>query len=266
MIHPWAPPPPQVGLAASEIHLWRATLDVEVAVAQRLYPLLNGAEQERAGRFRFERDRQRFIVARARLRQILSRYLNVSAQRIGFVYGPNGKPALSPGQAEGDIRFNLSHSRGLAVYAVTQQREIGVDIEVVRPTLAWRDLAERVFSKREKVVFRQTPEPMQCQLFFQGWTRKEAVLKAMGQGLALSLEQIEVIPTLNLLTGSGRSPGKVNHHPGWNLYDIEPAASYVGTVVAEHTQFPRQFKHYGAEHLALNQTAGPLSWPLASEI
>lgn len=240
----WEPAPQQVAIAANEVHLWRASLEVEAAMIHQLYPLLNSAEQNRAGRFRFERDRRRFIVARANLRKILSRYLNRNAQDICFVYGPYGKPALGLEQNEGNIRFNLSHSKGWAIYAVTQHHEIGVDIEAVRSELNWRALVEKIFSEDEKSLIQQVPKSIQQQLFFQGWTRKEAVLKAIGCGLSLSPDCIEValatVPLLYSAQDSWRVEGKCD----FSLYDIKMTSDYVGALAIEHNHRGLQFSHY----------------------
>jgi 4'-phosphopantetheinyl transferase len=250
MIQFWEPAPKQVELAANETHLWQAQLDVEAETMQTLYPLLNSAEQERAERFRFERDRHRFVVARANLRKILSCYLNRNAQDICFIYDPHGKPALSFKQNEGNIRFNLSHSKGWAIYAITQHHEIGVDIEAIRAELDWKSLVEGIFSEDEKSLIQQVPESIQRQLVFQGWTRKEAVLKAIGCGLSLSPKCIEVAlaaaPSTYLVQGSCETMG--NHD--LSLYDIKMASNYVGALAIEHNQPGLQFSHYMVSSLS----------------
>ncbi|MEA5452793.1 4'-phosphopantetheinyl transferase superfamily protein [Leptolyngbya sp. CCNP1308] len=250
MVQLWEPAPQQVALAANEVHLWRASLEVEDTTIHQLYPLLNSAEQDRAGRFRFERDRRRFIVARANLRKILSCYLNRNAQDICFVYGPHGKPALGFEQNEGNIKFNLSHAKGWAIYAIIQHHEIGVDIEAMQPKLSWQNLVERFFSEDEKALIQQTPKSIQRQLFFQAWTRKEAVLKAIGCGLSLSPECIEVAlaaaPSTYLAQASWGAKGNYD----LSLYDIKLASNYVGALAIEHNQLGMQFRHYIAPSLS----------------
>lgn len=247
----WELAPPQLTLTANDVHLWRVRLDIASPLLQHLYPLLNGAEQDRAERFRFERDRRRFIGARAHLRQILSRYLTRNAQDICFVYSPHGKPALSFEQNEGDLRFNLSHSKDWAIYAIAQHREIGVDIEAVRSELDWQNLVERVFSEAEKAFIRQAPQSTRHQLFFQGWTRKEAVLKAMGCGLSCSPECIEVASATVPSTYSVQEPWGVKGHCDWSIYDIKIASDYAGALALEQHRPGLQFSHYKVSPLHL---------------
>lgn len=244
VMQPWEPAPPQITLAANEVHLWRASLAVEATTIHQLYPLLNRAEQDRAGRFRFERDRRRFIVARANLRQILSCYLNHNAQDISFVYGPYGKPALDFAQNKGNLQFNLSHSKDWAIYAITQHRAVGVDIEAVRSELAWQNLVGQFFSEHERTFIQQAPESIQQQLFFQGWTRKEAVLKAIGCGLSLSPEWVEVglssIPSNYFIQQSWRA----NKYYNWSIYDIKITSDYVSALAIENNQPNLYFRQY----------------------
>ncbi|MBV8883220.1 MAG: hypothetical protein JO235_04370, partial [Chroococcidiopsidaceae cyanobacterium CP_BM_RX_35] len=125
----WEHPPPELTLLSKDIHVWRASLDQPISCVQQLAQTLCAEEGTRAERFYFEQDRQRFIVGRGLLRAILGRYLSVEPSQIQFHYGPRGKPALSLACGGSWLRFNLSHSQGLAVYAVTRDREIGIDIE-----------------------------------------------------------------------------------------------------------------------------------------
>jgi len=171
-----------------EVHVWRIALDR--GDGDSLRARLSSDELARAARFHFERDRTRFLVARAALREILAHYLGASPAEIAFVYGDHGKPALAP--PHGDLRFNLSHSHGLALCAVTRGREVGVDVERIRELDDLEDLARSVFSARELAALHRLPEPGLLAGFFTGWTRKEAFIKALGEGLSHPLKRFDV--------------------------------------------------------------------------
>jgi 4'-phosphopantetheinyl transferase len=182
--HPTAAP----DLSADEVHVWRASLHPDELVIATLLPLLSADEQVRAQRFYFPKDRDRFILARGRLRQILSYYLTTSPQALQFQYGPTGKPALID---PAELCFNVSHSHQLALYAVAWNREVGVDVERIRPDCDCEAIAARFFSASEQAALRQLNAD-KLQGFFNGWTRKEAFLKAIGKGLTLPLDQFAV--------------------------------------------------------------------------
>jgi 4'-phosphopantetheinyl transferase len=122
------------------------------------------------------------VAGRGFLRMILSRYIGVRPTRLQFCYGPQGKPALAGSDGMGGLRFNVSHSHGLALYAVTRSREIGVDLEAIRLDLDVERIAERCFSSRERSVLAALPAHLRAQAFFACWTRKEAFVKAKGSG------------------------------------------------------------------------------------
>ena len=149
-------------------------------------------ERARADRFYFARDREHFIVARGVLREILGCYLKRVPKSLCFCYGSHGKPALA-GEFDGEaIRFNVSHSHGVALYAISRGRAVGIDLERIRFDLPVAEIAERFFSKREDAMLRSLPTDVQHQAFFRCWTRKEAYIKARGEGLSLPLDQFDV--------------------------------------------------------------------------
>src|SRR3984885_538770 len=144
----WLPPSKRPILDSGAVHVWRASLDQNASRVDRFEDTLALEERARAGRFYFRQDRDRFIVARGILRDILGRYLNRAPESLWFGYSPYGKPALLSEGAR-PIRFNISHSHGLALYAVTRGREIGVDLELIRDGLEIEQIAENVFSRAE---------------------------------------------------------------------------------------------------------------------
>lgn len=187
----WQIPPNHLMLNDREVHIWQASLEVSPDKIGFLYSILSEDEIVRAERFHFENDRRRFIAARATLRLILSRYLSKAPAEITFDYNRFGKPAL-PAQQASNLRFNLSHANELALYAVSNAHEVGVDIEYIKPNRDTREIIERFFSENEKMEFQHLPEFMRIKAFFSGWTRKEAFIKARGEGLSFPFEKFSV--------------------------------------------------------------------------
>jgi 4'-phosphopantetheinyl transferase len=188
-------------LPAGEVHVWRASLERPTHVVKAMRGVLAGEELERADRFRFERDRLRFIVGRALLRGLLARYLRTSPEEIVFQYGEFRKPAVRVGPW-----FNLSHSGSVALYAFSADGEIGVDVELDDEDLISERIAERFFSPAEVTALRSLPVEAQSRAFLTCWTRKEAFIKARGDGLNLPLDSFDVTltpdaPALLLRTG-----------------------------------------------------------------
>lgn len=176
-------------LGSGVVHLWQRRLDASAAEVSACYEHLSSEEQERARRFRVERPRKEFVLTRGTLRSLLARYLGGRPQEVCFRYAGQGKPAL---QGESDLFFNVSHTNGLALIAFVKQRAIGVDVEnVTRETEAER-LAERFFSERERKALRPLIGSELKAAFFRCWTRKEAYIKAKGDGLSLPLHQFDV--------------------------------------------------------------------------
>ena len=162
---PWFPPPEHLSLGSGAVHVWRASLDLSPSQIERFRGTLDDDERSRADRFYFSRDRERFIVARGVLRALLGRYLNRAPESLSFSYSTHGKPALVSESGADAIRFNLSHSHGTALYAVTCGREIGVDLEFIRCDLEAEQIAERFFSHSEIVALRALPlEPSEIRL------------------------------------------------------------------------------------------------------
>jgi len=173
---------------AGTVEVWRGSLDQEPDVRARLEAVLDRDELDRAARFRFDRDRHRYVVGRGLLRLLLARYLGREPEELRFRYGPERKPAL----AGDELRFNLAHAEGTVLYAFSRAFEVGVDVELLRPDAADGRVAERFFSPREVAALRALPESEQPQAFLACWTRKEAFLKARGDGLTLPLDSFDV--------------------------------------------------------------------------
>ena len=187
----WEWPPDPLTLEDDEVHVWRAQLDAPEAVIHQLRETLDPAEVARADRFHFEKDRRQFVIGRGLLRTILGRYLNLKPHTLRFGYGAQGKPFLM-GIGDSTCRFNLSHSAGVVLIAVTANREPGIDLERIRPEFANETIAEEFFSSQEIAALRGLPTHVQPEAFFNCWTRKEAYLKARADGLSFPLGQFSV--------------------------------------------------------------------------
>ena len=213
---------------AGDIHVWRASLVRESNVLSQYWQLLSRDERERAERFVFEKDCNRFVIARATLRLLLSRYIEREPDRIVFRYSSRGKPALLENPA--CLEFNVSHSYAWGLYAFTLHSQIGVDIEYLAREIGGHEIAERFFSPWEIAALRTLPAEGYKQGFFNCWTRKEAYLKANGEGIAVGLDQFSV----SLAPDEPARLVETRLLPGgpaeWSLYHVEPAQDYVGAV------------------------------------
>lgn len=238
----WVPQPVTPTLPTDELHLWQIHLDLDVSALGHLSSLLSPDEVERASRFIFVRDRNRFVASRARLRQILCAYLRAAPQELGFDYESHGKPSLK-GLADGEgLSFNLTHSGPLAIYAFAQSRRVGVDVEHVRHDLDYRPLLNDVCSFQEQQAITELPDALGRAIFYQKWVCKEAYVKATGQGFSYPLTNVEVAlqpgapPALCLPIAAQSTQ--------WTLYMVNPSPNYVASAVVEGQDITvRLFKH-----------------------
>jgi len=179
---------------------------------------LSRDEAKRARSFRYGRDRTRFILRRATLRMILSEYLAAPAGTIRFTYGPNGKPGLDLRDDAG-LRFSLASCGEVALYAVTRTRSVGVDVEALRPLIDLAGLIARFCAPREASLMAGLAVEERERAFFAGWTRKEAYVKALGEGLSLAPNRVDVSPGADL--------------GAWTIETMVPLPGYVGAVAAQ---------------------------------
>ena len=217
--------------AGDEAQVWLAQLDPGAATVDRLVAVLSPDERERAGRFHFRRDAMRWIVARATLRAILGAYLEVDPTAVAFTYGPKGKPALAGEEGRADVQFSVSHSADLAAFAVAVDVPVGVDVERLRAVEDMERIAARTFSARECAVLRGLPREQRAAGFFNCWTRKEAYIKALGEGLSYPLDRFSV----SLAPGLPARLEAVEDEPGhvetWTMEALTVRASFAGAVV-----------------------------------
>jgi 4'-phosphopantetheinyl transferase len=229
----WQVGPGSPSRCDDEVHVWRFSLDQSPAVGSALWMTLSSDEQDRADRFHFEKHRQHFVIGRGGLRAILSRYVSLRPEQLRFSYSRFGKPALAD-DAEGEtLRFNLSHAETVALCAVTCRREVGIDVEYLRPDFASMEIAERFFSAAETQKLRGLSAEAQPSAFFNCWTRKEAYIKALGEGLSHPLDSFTVSlapaePAALLFTESDRAAAS-----RWTLKELPVGDNYVAAVAIE---------------------------------
>lgn len=222
-------------LPDNAVHAWRVPLNHSSERTAHLLEVLSSDEREKAGRYHFDKDRNQFVQARAALRFILSEYLNVRPQELEFSYGPQGKPALANGHADNSLRFNLSRRDGLALIAVTRNREIGVDVELIRADLPVFEIAETIFSEVELAALRSLPESMRAAGFYNCWTRKEAYVKARGEGLSFPLKQFDVSLTPGAAAKLLNVRDDLDEVDRWILQEIPVAEGYIAALAVEGT-------------------------------
>ncbi|HKO52134.1 MAG TPA: 4'-phosphopantetheinyl transferase superfamily protein [Polyangiaceae bacterium] len=200
-------------LTSGEVHSWRVSLDVPPETSARLLATLAPDERARSARFRFERDRQHFVVAHGALRELLGSYLGTRPGSIRYVYNAFGKPDLGP-EFGARLKFNLTHSAGLALIAVAAGSSLGVDVECIRPRPDYDEIARRFFSAAEVDELASVPSHLYAAAFLGRWTKIEAYLKARGEGFAAS-------------SGSFSVPQR------WSIHALRPGPGYVGALAIE---------------------------------
>lgn len=181
-----------LALPKDEVQLWRVDLAAVRPNESRWRKLLSPDESERASRFHFLRDRQSYVASRGILRIILAGYLSADPHELSFSYSKKEKPSLGPVHGESQVKFNVTHSSAVAMYAFTRQREVGVDVEQIRRDIEVESIANRFFSLHEQEELAAFPAEQRVDAFFRCWTRKEAYIKATGDGLSLPLSQFDV--------------------------------------------------------------------------
>ncbi len=229
----WRPAVSRGELRENEVHVWRAALDVSARELERLARSLSEEEQARARRYIVESARIHFAAARGILRDILSRYLGLPPAEIRFTYGKSGKPALAGEINPSALRFNLSHSHGFALYAVTCGREAGIDIEKVRPEPSASQIAERFFSPCEAAALRELPPELVPAGFFHCWTRKEAYINACGEGLYMNLKNFDVSLTPGEPAKLLAVRDNASEASRWSLMDLKPHPHYTAALAVE---------------------------------
>ncbi|MCD6256936.1 4'-phosphopantetheinyl transferase superfamily protein [Candidatus Aerophobetes bacterium] len=212
-------------LCENEVHLWRAWLNQEDY--HREMEMLSEKERIQAERFYFEKDRRSFIMTHAMLRKIVGSYLKIDPHDVKFICGTYGKPSIDGNHNE--ICFNMSDSFELAIFAFAQARQVGVDIEYIRPMHDAQDIVLNFFSPGEKMAIDEVEEKQRLEAFFKYWTRKEAYLKAIGKGLMQPMDSFEASLNRDFIWVRD-NPQEVYK---WSVRSFNPAPGYVGALVFE---------------------------------
>lgn len=219
-------------LSNDDVHVWCVSLQQPIPIIEQLACLLSADEKDRAARYYFEHLQNSFIVARGMLRILLANYLELQPAQIELTYLPAGKPHLSENLKK-SIFFNLSHSHELVLYAFSPNRNVGIDIEHIRPIEDLGSISENNFSATENFELKTLPSEKILEGFFNCWTRKEAYIKAIGDGISFPLQQFDVSlkpgDPANLL----RVRGNAREAQRWCMYELHPADDYVGALVVE---------------------------------
>ena len=254
MLHRAMPP------AADQVHVWQTSL--AASPLPDLPSVLSPDELERADRFGNPARRSAFLVARATLRGVLAHELGTDPAVLRFAIGPHGKPFLdNPSTA---LRFNLSHSGDIVLCAVAWGRDVGVDVERIKPDIDHTALARRFFSPLENQELASLPPALQRAAFFAAWTRKEALVKAWGAGLSLALSHFDVSVHPHRpaqLLGVREGPGRGGW---WSVHELAPGPGYAGAVAVEGppgTLLQRHWSPDGAEPAPRRRSISPVSLP-----
>ena len=225
----WSVPPETLTLQPAQVDVWRVHLDFPLNVLDRLQATLSENEKERATRFHFAADRDRFIASHGCLRGILARYLHCEPHEFSFSTNSHHKPAVNGHKVE----FNLSHSGDFALIAIAQDGKVGVDVERIRSGISSHVIAQQYFSTSEFEELQSLPLEQRETAFFTCWTRKEAYIKAQGQGLSLPLESFDVSLIPNqpaILRATRPNPDEAAR---WTLFALDVDPCYQAAVAAE---------------------------------
>lgn len=229
----WEAPPPSLSLPPDEVQVWAIPLDQSPLMVSAMVRWLSPVERTRAGRFHSLEDCKHYVIAHGVLREVLGRYLKHAPSDVLLCTLPNGKPVLAPELNDVQLEFNLSHSHELALIAVSRERRLGIDVERIRAVLDGKVIAARFFAPGETVTLSALPERLQLEAFFACWTRKEAYIKARGEGLRISLD------TFAVAVAPGQSPGLLYDVADpqavsrWSLHSLDVGAAYVASLAVE---------------------------------
>jgi 4'-phosphopantetheinyl transferase len=232
-----------VRIGEDELHIWEASLDPSPTTVTALRATLSEAEEARADRFRFARDRSRYIVGRGLLRGLLASYLGIAPREVRFTYGAYDKPHLE----NGGLWFNLSHSGSVALYAFNTRAEVGIDVELDDGDFSKDLIAERCFSPTETASLRALPQDLQPRAFLTCWTRKEAFIKARGDGLNLPLDSFDVTLTPWQPAALTRTAWSSDEPTEWSLLDVSDSEGQFIAAVAGRTKSWRVISRRVAE-------------------
>ena len=235
----WIRPTRKLDLTADRVDVWR----VHLSSTTPNEASLSADERQRAARFHFDTDRDRFVVAHASLRDILSRFMQCEPNELVFSVNEYGKPSLNRSNdfsrsttevvTTKDVEFNLSHSGDFALIAVARGRKVGVDVEFIREDIELENLARRNFSPREVSELMALPPKQRTFGFFHCWTRTEAYIKAQGLGLSLPLDSFDVSLSPNEPAILRATRPDTNEASRWSLHSLNVESNYAAALAVE---------------------------------
>jgi 4'-phosphopantetheinyl transferase len=217
-------------LDTQEVHVWYVPLEPSYPGVEGLQNLLSADEAERAARFHFEKHRAQYTLTRGSLRLLLGSYLQRTPQEIAFEYSDHGKPSVSGHDNGQKLNFNLSHTEGMAIFGFTRGRRIGVDIESLRADFQPGEIAERFFSPVERAGLSGILPADRHEIFFRIWTRKEAYIKAIGEGLSHPLHQFDVSLDEAALVATRPDASEARR---WQLRNLDIAPGFTAAAAVE---------------------------------
>jgi 4'-phosphopantetheinyl transferase len=245
----WLPGPMNPDLKKDEVHVWSVSVAAAPSQIERLLGSLSSDEISQARRFHFQKDRQRFMWCRALLRLILGHYLDLEPGELVLRYNPYGKLYLMhiPGRIR--LNFNLSHSNLLALFAITRDREVGIDVEHIRRDFPWEEMVDHFLPREESEALYALPKALQCETFLRRWTGKEAYLKARGVGISLPMDQIETSSVPGYQGNFLRVKDHFQESKDWTLVELTPAIGYIAALVVQGKNWRPACWHYSESML-----------------
>jgi 4'-phosphopantetheinyl transferase len=225
--------PHDLALKDDHVDVWCVPLTVDESRLSSTLQFLSADERVKAGRMRFKNAREYYVAARGFLRLIIASYLDEQPKDLIFQYGQHGKPALADGFSNVEISFNMSHSHGMALYCVGLKRRLGVDIEKIRTDMSFGRIAKRFFSSKEYEALEKLPPERQKYGFFNCWTRKEAYIKAKGEGISSLISRFAVS------LAPGEPAALLDHQldgqevSRWSIVDLDVGPEYAAALAVE---------------------------------
>lgn len=217
--------------------VWRISTSLQNDNLAKFYSVLTPDQRARAKRMRVREKRNQYVIAQGLTRMLIGKRVGADPRALEFDRGPKGKPYLGGEYADAGIQFNMTHTSHMALVAITLNREVGIDVERIRENLQWEKLANRYFSPLEYSGYSKLPEAVRLRAFFTCWTRKEAVLKAIGTGLGGGLASFDVSADPDTPPALLDNRWNGRFHGNWTLHQLQPGPGYVATLVAERDGF-----------------------------
>lgn len=226
------------------IHIWKASLDYNAAIVNSVIGFLSADEVERANRFYFKEDRRQFVVRRGILKQIITKYLDIDPKDLLFGYNSFGKPFIHTDFQQYNLKFNMSYSKNMALYAISYEKEVGIDIEYLQKHIEFQQIIDRFFSQKEIEYIQKINSDQRKEEFFKIWTRKEAILKALGKGLSFPLQMVDVPINRSEFKFRFDNDGDHGKESLWHVRDLLPANNYIGSIAIERPESEFFFSHF----------------------